>query len=198
MPYVQASSPADLAPSIAYQLCFRHLNAQFLGRSTVCSGKGEVRAAHTENQEPVMYKRCREQRPGAQTLEVAPLSPHQCGINLTLLHLRGPFVSFRCHGFCSFCTQTARSTWGLRAGLPESAVGPPQTTGTASSCSSLHFEMPQKSKWFQARLESELLQGHDHRTHVLRDTGQIRFHCATRGTPAKCKFYFSHWIQGRK
>ena len=103
MPYVQASSPADLAPSIAYQLCFRHLNAQFLGRSTVCSGKGEVRAAHTENREPVMYKRCREQRPGAQTLEVAPLSPHQCGINLTLPHLRGPFVSFRCHGFCSFC-----------------------------------------------------------------------------------------------
>ena len=60
-----------------------------------------------EKEDPVWYKICWEQRPGAQTLEVTHLSPHQCWTNLAFLHLWVPFVSFHCHSFCSFCNITS-------------------------------------------------------------------------------------------
>ena len=94
-----------LVSLMLFSFAFVILLAQFLRQEhCLLRERGILGLLAWENLETwrsVLYKSYPEQRPGAQTLEVTPLSPHRYWIKLAILHLWGPFVSFCCHGFCS-------------------------------------------------------------------------------------------------
>ena len=76
------SKPAALLimyPALLISSASVTLLAQFLREEHCLLGDGGRSGMLTwENQDLVVYKSYLEQRPGAQTLEVTPLSPHQC------------------------------------------------------------------------------------------------------------------------
>ena len=69
---------------------------------------GEGRDLSCSSGKSMVYKRYPEQSWGTQSLEVTALRPHWCWINLAVLHLGVPLVSFWCHGFYNNTTMSIR------------------------------------------------------------------------------------------
>ena len=69
---------------------------------------GEGRDLSCSSGKSTVYKRYPEQSWGTQSLEATALSPHWCWINLAVLHLGVPLVSFWCHWFYKNTTVSIR------------------------------------------------------------------------------------------